>query len=279
MMNIFDNEVQRLLSSEAIPGLAAERMLAFQKSHASSAFRCRYVPCSNEGLGFASDELRIKHEKLHMRLLTCNVIRCQRSKIGFKTQAALKKHMQEFHEAPISYQIPLRVRGAGSDPVLPPSIAEDSSSDDSDSDLEYIERSLADLKVWTVPPACKREGKDWSVIWDPEYSRDIDIELEHTLMEAGRVYSVHFSRDGQYLAIGCKDVVSIYDVTSKERRLTLPHPVRTASGVYGPCSSDSSAPSNTYDVRNVCFNTDGSILMTAQANILRVRSSFSISSS
>lgn len=58
LASLFENAVIRLLSSTDIEGLYKLTLKSFQRSYASSAFRCRFSNCSKSFSGFASAEIR-----------------------------------------------------------------------------------------------------------------------------------------------------------------------------------------------------------------------------
>jgi len=63
----------------------------------------------------------------------------------------------------------------------------------------------------TVDPGSDSEEHDWSITFNS--TRELDIEIVHTLVHEQMVHCVKFSRDGQYIAFGCGDGRAyIYDV-------------------------------------------------------------------
>lgn len=70
---------------------------------------------------------------------------------------------------------------------------------------------LSDLDPDTLPRDFKREGHDWSVIWNPKSKRQLDIKPVYTLIHESVVCCVRFSNDGKYLATGCNRTAQIYD--------------------------------------------------------------------
>jgi WD40 repeat protein len=57
------------------------------------------------------------------------------------------------------------------------------------------------------------EGPDWSIAFNNQVAKELDIEMIHLLSHGKRVYCVKFSPDGKYLAAACGDGKAyIYDV-------------------------------------------------------------------
>jgi WD40 repeat protein len=57
------------------------------------------------------------------------------------------------------------------------------------------------------------EQRNWSVTFNSEVEKELDVELAHVLFHGRPIYYVNFSQDGKYLAAGCHDGKAyIYDV-------------------------------------------------------------------
>ncbi|KAF2678067.1 hypothetical protein K458DRAFT_377432 [Lentithecium fluviatile CBS 122367] len=106
----FDNTVIYLLSQDEVPGISRGTLEAFQKSYASTAFRCRFPNCSRSSTGFPSSELRGQHEAAHLCRVYCRVVLCQWSRIGFKNKNGLDTHMRKHHGENSTFSIPPKVR-------------------------------------------------------------------------------------------------------------------------------------------------------------------------
>lgn len=77
--------------------------------------------------------------------------------------------------------------------------------------------SIADMDPDMVPRELKKEGSDWTVLFNPNVPRILDINLIHTLEHQSVVCCIRFSHDGEYLATGCNRVALIFDVKTGKR--------------------------------------------------------------
>jgi len=107
---VFESAVIHLLTRDEIAGVPKVTLEAFQRSYASTAFRCRFPNCSKSFAGFASPELRTQHEATHFRRVYCRVANCQWSEIGFKEKNGLDAHTRKHHNEKSVFSIPLKVR-------------------------------------------------------------------------------------------------------------------------------------------------------------------------
>ncbi|KAF7727927.1 proteinral transcription repressor [Apophysomyces ossiformis] len=107
---------------------------------------------------------------------------------------------------------------------------------------------LADVDPESVPPNMKIEGHDWFALFNPKTSRQLNVELLHSLDHASVVCCVKFSADGRYLAAGCNRSTFIYDVATAQRICVL---------------QDENVPNDgDLYIRSVCFSPDGMYLAT-----------------
>jgi hypothetical protein len=110
LAHAYESAVVHLLAQHEVPGLTPAVLRAFQESYASTAFRCRFPHCERLSLGFATAELRLEHETIHVRRLYCQTISCQYNRIGFAKRSALNAHIRKHHGQPNTLLIPARVR-------------------------------------------------------------------------------------------------------------------------------------------------------------------------
>ncbi|KAG6889641.1 hypothetical protein C0995_015756 [Termitomyces sp. Mi166 len=103
-----------------------------------------------------------------------------------------------------------------------------------------------DFDYNSVSSELKKEGKDWSAIFNPQLRRSLDISLVHTLAHASVVCCVKFSPDGRYLATGTNRTVQVYDVKT---------------GVKIRVLQVDGKDHDNY-IRSVCFSRDGKLLAT-----------------
>jgi hypothetical protein len=108
----FDSAVISLLSQNEVAGVPEVTLQAFQKSYASTAFRCRYPYCTKSSAGFASQQLRTQHEAGHFHRVYCKVESCQWSRIGFEKKSGLDSHTRKYHNERFTFPIPPKVRRA-----------------------------------------------------------------------------------------------------------------------------------------------------------------------
>ena len=76
-------------------------------------------------------------------------------------------------------------------------------SDNISADSQTIARPLPQEPALTVDP---RSGPDERLIkFNKNVEKELDVKIGHTLFHGGAVDCVKFSRDGKYVAAGCKD--------------------------------------------------------------------------
>jgi hypothetical protein len=106
----YESAILHLLAQHEVAGIAPAILQAFQQSYASTAFRCRFPHCDRLSLGFATAELRLEHENVHIRRVYCQTVPCQYSRIGFATRNALNAHTRKHHSQSDVLLIPAKVR-------------------------------------------------------------------------------------------------------------------------------------------------------------------------
>lgn len=121
-----------------------------------------------------------------------------------------------------------------------------------------VGNTLADLDIDKLPASQKREGQDWFAVFNPDFTRVLDVDLVHHLVHDSVVCCVRFSADGKYVATGCNRSAQIFDVATGTRLHTLTDiSVEKDGDLY---------------IRSVCFSPDGRYLATgAEDRQIRVR--------
>ncbi|KAH3951684.1 hypothetical protein HBI56_079460 [Parastagonospora nodorum] len=113
----YESAVTYLLAQNEVEGIPLATLRAFQQSYSSTAFRCRFPHCDRLSLGFATTELRLKHEASHIQRVYCRTLSCQYSRIGFAKKKALDAHTRKHHGKSHVLLIPAKVRRATDDEV------------------------------------------------------------------------------------------------------------------------------------------------------------------
>ncbi|KAL8810332.1 MAG: hypothetical protein Q9200_002669 [Gallowayella weberi] len=123
-------------------------------------------------------------------------------------------------------------------------------------DFNDVGNVLADLDPHELASDKRHIDDDWSVVYNPKLPRQLSVELKHSIVGDSALYSVRFSSDGQYVAVGSAKSAAIYHVETG---------AKTAE--FKLSDFDSKA---TY-VRSVCFDPSGDYLSTASnTNIIGV---------
>lgn len=107
----FNDAITHLISQNEVAGISDTNLKTFQASYASTAFRCRFLQCLDSSIGFATEELRTKHEVGHCQLVYCPERNCQYHNIGLTKRSTLTAHIRKFHDPKSSLLIPPKVRG------------------------------------------------------------------------------------------------------------------------------------------------------------------------
>jgi hypothetical protein len=109
---MYERAVVHLLARQEVEGISPIILRAFQESYASTAFRCRFPHCDRLSLGFATAELRLEHEAVHVQRVYCQTSSCPYNRIGFATKSALNAHTRKHHSQSYISLIPAKVRRA-----------------------------------------------------------------------------------------------------------------------------------------------------------------------
>ncbi|KAH0541368.1 hypothetical protein FGG08_004132 [Glutinoglossum americanum] len=111
VLHSYKKILHHLLEARAIPGIDREQLARFKRHYGSSAFVCRFRGCPRATDGYSTERERKDHEtSQHTGGIKCSKMSCSWSRIGFKTSAALKRHMGEYHPSPESVRKPGMVR-------------------------------------------------------------------------------------------------------------------------------------------------------------------------
>ncbi|KLO19298.1 WD40 repeat-like protein [Schizopora paradoxa] len=165
-------------------------------------------------------------------------------------QLTFDAHYAPNAEAPHLVQDP-RI-GADISPLTTPAFSSPPSY--LDDNVTYIPY---DLNISGISSQRKKEGSDWSAIFNPDVKRRLDVYLLFTWPHESVVCSVRFSTDGKFLATGSNRITHIYDV-------------RTGAKICGLIDEHAAAEGDLY-IRSVCFSPDGKYLATgAEDKIIRV---------
>jgi len=120
LANVYESAVVYLLAQHEVQGIAPATLRAFQESYASTAFRCRFPNCERLSQGFATEQLRLEHENVHIQRVYCQTASCPYYRIGFGKTAALKAHKRKHHGQSNVLLIPAKVRRTAVDEKAQP---------------------------------------------------------------------------------------------------------------------------------------------------------------
>ncbi|KAL8732788.1 MAG: hypothetical protein Q9166_002570 [cf. Caloplaca sp. 2 TL-2023] len=91
-------------------------------------------------------------------------------------------------------------------------------------DFHNVGNMLVDLDPYELAPNKRHINEDdWSVVYNPNLSRELDIELIHSTFLDSSVFCVKFSYDGRFLAIGLTGSAAVYETSTWAEIFTLPH--------------------------------------------------------
>ncbi|CUM65503.1 uncharacterized protein PRCAT00003148001 [Priceomyces carsonii] len=142
--------------------------------------------------------------------------------------------------------------------------------------LKEIPPFLVDLDVSKANPDFKKQKPDYFVLYNPAFSRDLDVELIHSLDHSSVVCCVRFSKNGEFIATGCNKTTQVFNVETGELVAKLiDDNSSNSSGDGNEDSKDgdvqsSSANGDLY-IRSVCFSPDGKTLATgAEDKLIRI---------
>lgn len=110
LAHTYETAVVYLLAQREVQGITPATLRAFQESYASTAFRCRFPHCERLSSGFATAQLRLEHETVHVQRVYCQTVSCQYHRIGFGKRSALSAHTRKHHSQSNVLLIPAKVR-------------------------------------------------------------------------------------------------------------------------------------------------------------------------
>ncbi|CAX44269.1 transcriptional repressor TUP1-homologue, putative [Candida dubliniensis CD36] len=131
--------------------------------------------------------------------------------------------------------------------------------------VKEIPPFLQDLDIAKANPEFKKQHLEYYVLYNPAFSKDLDIDMVHSLDHSSVVCCVRFSRDGKFIATGCNKTTQVFNVTTGELVAKL---IDESSNE----NKDDSAPaSGDLYIRSVCFSPDGNLLATgAEDKLIRI---------
>ncbi|KAJ8067481.1 hypothetical protein OCU04_004825 [Sclerotinia nivalis] len=237
-----------LRSSDLLHQHDSKLLQCFKEIYGTSGYPCRYQ-CKIGANGFVSIEERDQHEAYHhIKIYRCGEMSCDLSVRGFNTKAAMQKHTTLHHSKATDEPAPILRRKIAMQLKKAALEKEDS---------EAAGNALAEFDLKNLPENQENVGSDWSVTFNPEVPRVLDIDLLHNLQHESVVCSVRFSYDGKYVATGSNRVAQIFDVNTGQNICIL--------------QDELIDPVNENYIRSVCFSPDGRYLATgAEDKLIRI---------
>ena len=127
-------------------------------------------------------------------------------------------------------------------------------------DYNNVGNVLADLDAYQLASNKRSIHDDWTVLFNPNVPRLLDIELLRSISHTSPVICVSFSADGKHLALGCDKVAILYSVVTGAKVVEFGH---------GDC--------DIHDIKilieDICFDPRGVLLATC-ANDKQIRVMF-----
>lgn len=262
----YQNIVENLLEgTETVDAEASANLSYFKARHGSGAFMCRYQSCPRSSQGFASAELRQTHEKGHTPLFRCINTECAFHGWTFKTQGAMNKHANQYHEAKDAWRIPdslslVKPKSNHASELSyfknPSPRAKSYSTNAIPDSISGVSSQLGDLNIDDVSSKFKKEGEDWFAIFNPEIARTLDVNLMHTIKHQSVLFSICFSPDGRLFGICENWTIRIFDIATGMHVRSFPNEAKTDQDMH---------------FQDLCFSPDGSYLASAgEDKLIRV---------
>ena len=101
--NAITHELLALDSEVRFPNVPGGHIRNFRATYGDTPYPCRLLGCSQRSMGFATENERNQHERIHQPRLFCEDLSCPfASAGGFRTAAQLKKHVRLYHKSDLS---------------------------------------------------------------------------------------------------------------------------------------------------------------------------------
>ena len=98
-------------------------------------------------------------------------------------------------------------------PTQPSQAVSDTASQPGESTSVPLHAMPSQLFASNVDPDSGTMHPNPSIVFNKEVEKELDVEMAHVLLHGDTIWCVKFSKDGKYVAAGCKDGKSyIYDV-------------------------------------------------------------------